>query len=161
MTKKNITLYISTELFTQWQKEDEDKHLESGVSGFGAILSMGPNLPKKRIAGFGLHSNKGRMFLLGIVEALRALKSPCKILIVGSQHFILGTIQDKWYEKWRPSTLEANPDKDLWMEFKALAAPHTISTKLENWANKSGMSIMADDIALYQQRLASQLLQSA
>ena len=99
-----------------------------GAGGYGAILKYGSET--KEISGCQLHTTNNRMELMAVIEALRAVKRPCKIrvttdskyLVKGMTEWIPGWVNRNWVNSQKKPVL----NKDLWESLIALSKPHEI-----------------------------------
>lgn len=99
-----------------------------GPGGYGAILKYGPKI--KEISGSEPETTNNRMEMMGLIEALRQLKRPCKIRVVtdstylkkGMTEWIRGWIKRNWQTSQKKPVL----NRDLWEELLKLSHPHQI-----------------------------------
>jgi len=99
-----------------------------GPGGYGAILKYGPKI--KEISGCERETTNNRMEMMGLIEALRQLKRPCKIRVVtdstylkkGMTEWIRGWINRNWHTSQKKPVL----NRDLWEELLKLSQPHQI-----------------------------------
>ena len=102
-----------------------------GPGGWGVLLKMG-SIEKTLHGGEPLTTNN-RMEMLAVIEALRALKRPCKVLLhVDSQYVMKGMTE--WIHGWKQRggrTADKKPVKnaDLWQRMEEEVAKHTITWK--------------------------------
>lgn len=100
-----------------------------GVGGWGALLRAGSH-ERELFGGEELTTNN-RMELTAVIEALRALNTPCRVTLhVDSQYVMQGVT--KWIAGWKRNnwrTADKKPVKnqDLWQELDAEVARHAIS----------------------------------
>jgi ribonuclease HI len=99
-----------------------------GAGGWAAVLRMGDH--EKIVSGFEAHTTNNRMELMAAIEALAALKKPCRVrLTTDSQYLRQGILQ--WLPKWKANgwrTAQKQPVKnqDLWQRLDELAASHDV-----------------------------------
>jgi ribonuclease HI len=99
-----------------------------GPGGYGSILRYGGKT--KEISGYDLHTTNNRMEMMGVIEALRLLKKPCKIKIVtdssylvkGMTQWLPGWIKRNWMNKQKKPVL----NKDLWEMLLDVSKTHEI-----------------------------------
>ena len=102
-----------------------------GPGGWGVLLKMGA-IEKTLHGGEPLTTNN-RMEMLAVIEALGALKRPCKVLLhVDSQYVMKGMTE--WIHSWKQRgwrTVDKKPVKnaDLWQRMDEEVAKHTITWK--------------------------------
>ena len=100
-----------------------------GPGGWGALLRHGAS--ERELSGAAAHTTNNRMELTAAVEALRALREPCRVtLFADSQYVVKGMTE--WIAGWkRRGWLNAAKkpveNRDLWEALDAAAAPHTVS----------------------------------
>jgi len=99
-----------------------------GPGGWAAILRYGDT--EKEIAGGEPQTTNNRMEMTAAIEALSALKRPCRVrLYTDSQYVRDGIMQ--WLRGWKARnwrTADKKPVKnvDLWQRLDAAAAPHQV-----------------------------------
>jgi ribonuclease HI len=102
-----------------------------GPGGWGALLKMGA-IEKTLHGGEPLTTNN-RMEMLAVIEALGALKRPCKVLLhVDSQYVMKGMTEwiHGWKQRgWRTSDKKPVKNADLWQRMEQEVAKHTITWK--------------------------------
>jgi ribonuclease HI len=100
-----------------------------GPGGWGALLKWGPH-EKELFGGEALTTNN-RMELLAVIEALRALKRPSRVVIHTDSQYVQKGITE-WIRNWKLrgwKTADRKPVKneDLWRTLDGLLAGHEIS----------------------------------
>ncbi len=102
-----------------------------GPGGYGALLKCGPTT--KEISGCEPDTTNNRMEMMAVIEALRRLKRPCRIILTtDSQYVMKGMTQwiHGWIKKnWMNSQKKPVLNKDLWEEMLQLSKPHQIQWK--------------------------------
>ena len=99
-----------------------------GPGGWGAILRSGG---KERELSGGEHpSTNNRMELMAAIEALNALKKPCRVSLTTDSNYVRDGIT-KWIHGWRRNgwkTADRKPVKnaELWQALLDAAAPHRV-----------------------------------
>jgi ribonuclease HI len=100
-----------------------------GPGGWGAILIYGET--SKDISGGEAHTTNNRMELLAAIEALEALKRPCKVdLFTDSQYLrqgVTGWIHGWKTRGWRTADKKPVKNEDLWRRVDAARARHDVS----------------------------------
>ena len=99
-----------------------------GPGGWGALLRSGKH--EKEMCGGELHTTNNRMEMTAVIESLRALKRPSKVILTTDSQYVRKGITE-WIEGWKKKnwvTAARKPVKnaDLWQEMDSLAAGHTI-----------------------------------
>ncbi|MEJ7688300.1 MAG: ribonuclease HI [Variovorax sp.] len=95
-----------------------------GPGGWGAWLKAGTT--EKDLFGGELATTNNRMELKAVIEGLRALKRPCKVVLyLDSQYVRMGITEwvRGWKTKgWRTSTGQPVKNAELWQELDKLVA---------------------------------------
>lgn len=99
-----------------------------GPGGWGVWLRSGDHA--KELCGGDPHTTNQRMELTAALEALRALKRPCKVVLYTDSRYVLDGIT-KWIlgwkqNGWKNSKKEPVKNDDLWRALDDAAAPHEI-----------------------------------
>ena len=99
-----------------------------GPGGWAALLRFGDR--ELEIAGGEPHTTNNRMELLAAINALQALKRPCRVAVHTDSNYVRDGIT-KWIHGWRRNgwkTADRKPVKnaELWQELVEAAAPHRI-----------------------------------
>jgi ribonuclease HI len=102
-----------------------------GPGGWGVLLKLGA-IEKTLHGGEPLTTNN-RMEMLAVIEALGALKRPCKVLLhVDSQYVMKGMTEwiHSWKQRgWRTADKKPVKNADLWQRMDEEVAKHTITWK--------------------------------
>ncbi len=102
-----------------------------GPGGWGVLLKMGA--VEKTLHGGEPLTTNNRMEMLAVIEALGALKRPCKVLLhVDSQYVMKGMTEwiHGWKQRgWRTADKQPVKNADLWMRMDEEVARHTITWK--------------------------------
>ena len=99
-----------------------------GPGGWGAILIAGKH--RKELCGGAPETTNNRMELMAVIEALRALKRPCHILLHTDSQYVKKGITE-WIHDWKRrgwKTAAKKPVKnaDLWEMLDEAQSPHDI-----------------------------------
>ena len=99
-----------------------------GPGGWGAILVHGEN--RKELSGGEPETTNNRMELQAAIEALGALKRPCKVAVYTDSVYVRDGIT-KWIQGWQRNgwrTAAKKPVKntELWQALQAALQPHDI-----------------------------------
>lgn len=94
-----------------------------GFGGWAYILSYQGH---EKI-GFGSEENatNNQMELRAIIEALKALKEPCKIALFSDSNLMVQSINE-WLEGWIKKDFKGKKNVELWREYIKAAKPHQI-----------------------------------
>lgn len=99
-----------------------------GPGGWGALLKHGRH--EKELCGGESETTNNRMELTAVIEALKALKRPCHVVVhTDSQYVQKG--MEQWLANWKRRgwrTADKKPvrNADLWLELDAQVARHTL-----------------------------------
>ena len=120
-----------------------------GPGGWGALLKMGA-IEKTLHGGEPLTTNN-RMEMLAVIEALGALKRPCKVLLhVDSQYVMKGMTEwiHGWKQRgWRTADKKPVKNADLWQRMEQEVAKHTITWKWVKGHSGNKYNEIADELA--------------
>ena len=99
-----------------------------GPGGWGAILMHGET--RKELSGGETATTNNRMELQAAIEALNALKRPCKVAVYTDSVYVRDGIT-KWIKGWERNgwrTAAKKPVKnaELWQALQAALQPHDI-----------------------------------
>ena len=100
-----------------------------GPGGWGALLRSGHT--EKALHGGELQTTNNRMEMMAVLEALRALKRPCRVdLHVDSQYVMKGI--NEWIHGWRRRNWRKSDGKpvlneDLWRQLDAEVSRHEVA----------------------------------
>lgn len=101
-----------------------------GPGGYGAILKYGDTI-KEISKGFPDTTNN-RMELLGAIDALKLLKSPCEVDLYSDSKYVVDAINKGWALSWREkdwmrTKKEKAKNVDLWEQMLSLLEIHKIN----------------------------------
>jgi ribonuclease HI len=99
-----------------------------GRGGWGALLRFGAT--EKEMSGAENPSTNNRMELMAAIQALEALKKPCRVKLSTDSRYVMDGLT-KWIHGWRKNgwkTADKKPVKnaELWQRLLEAAAPHRI-----------------------------------
>ena len=99
-----------------------------GPGGWGALLRSGAT--ERPLYGGEADTTNNRMELTAAIEALRALKRPCKVVLTTDSQYVRKGITE-WLPNWKKrnwKTASKAPVKnaDLWRALDEMAAKHEI-----------------------------------
>lgn len=103
-----------------------------GPGGWGAVLEYGASV--KELSGGEPHTTNNRMELTAVIESLKALKRPCRVVLTTDSKYVVDAVTKGWAEKWRANGwMRTNKDKalnpDLWEDLLELLKIHTVEFK--------------------------------
>lgn len=101
-----------------------------GKGGWGAILAYGS--VRREMSGCSLETTNNRMELTGAIEALQALKEPCKVLLISDSKYVTDGINKGWVEQskergWRKTNKQPFLNSDLWETLLSLMNIHEVT----------------------------------
>lgn len=100
-----------------------------GWGGWGAYLRQGRH--EKSLCGGEPETTNNRMELMAVIQALRALKRPCKVVIhTDSQYVQKGMTEwlDNWKRRgWRTADKKPVKNADLWQVLDELTHEHELT----------------------------------
>ena len=99
-----------------------------GPGGWGAVLRMGAT--EKELSGGEPMTTNNRMEMLAVVEALNALKRPCRVSLSTDSRYVMDGLT-KWIHGWQRNgwrTADKKPVKnaELWQALIAATKPHRV-----------------------------------
>lgn len=101
-----------------------------GPGGWGAILVYRGR--EKELSGGARETTNNRMELTAVIEALSALKEPCRVTLTSDSKYVVDAMLQGWAESWRAHGWK-KPDKsaalnpDLWERLLELAEKHEMT----------------------------------
>lgn len=100
-----------------------------GPGGWGAILMHQGR--EKEISGSEEYSTNQRMELQAAIEALKALKFPCRVKLYSDSAYLINAFQEKWINKWQQNgwlnfKKEPIENQDLWKQLVELTRKHEV-----------------------------------
>ncbi|MCJ7593471.1 MAG: ribonuclease HI [Desulfobacterales bacterium] len=99
-----------------------------GPGGYGALLKYRGET--KEASGYDPETTNNRMELTAVIEGLRLLKRPCRIMVVtDSSYVVKGMTEwiDGWRrKKWLNSKKKPVLNRDLWERLLEASRPHRI-----------------------------------
>ena len=120
-----------------------------GPGGWGAVLEYGKET--KKLYGADTLTTNNRMELTAVIQALSALKRPCKIELTSDSKYVLQGIQEwlpNWKQKgWRTSSKKPVMNSDLWQKLDELASAHDITWRWVKGHSGHAQNEMADQLA--------------
>ena len=100
-----------------------------GAGGWGAVLRYGT--AEKELSGGEKATTNNRMELTGVIEALSALKYPCKVILTTDSKYVLDSVTKGWVYGWKKNGWVKSDKKpalnaDLWEKLLPLLARHEV-----------------------------------
>ncbi len=104
-----------------------------GPGGWGAVLVTdgSAGMREKTLSGGSPATTNNRMELTAVIEALRALKRPCSVVVHTDSQYIANAFGQGWLERWQRNgwrTADKKPvkNKDLWQDLLQASVPHSV-----------------------------------
>ena len=100
-----------------------------GKGGWGAVLIYGDK--KKEMSGGEKETTNNRMELTAAIEALSALKEPCKVTMTSDSQYLINGITKGWAVSWRKNGWKKSDkspalNPDLWQKLLDLLEIHDV-----------------------------------
>lgn len=104
-----------------------------GPGGWGAILRFEGH--EKELSGGDANTTNNRMELTACIEALKALKEPCEVLLTTDSQYVVNSVEQGWAQSWKNNGWRKADKKpalnpDLWDALLLLLSVHKVSF---NW----------------------------
>ena len=101
-----------------------------GPGGWAAVLKYGPH--ERVVTGAAPETTNNRMELRAALEALRALKEPCRVSLHTDSAYLVRAFNEGWLDNWqrkgwRTASKKPVENKDLWEGLLEQAARHHIT----------------------------------
>ena len=98
-----------------------------GRGGYGVVLLW--NGHRREISRGFRHTTNNRMELMAVIEALRTLKGPCRVVVWSDSQYVVHAIEKGWAKRWRQNDwrkADKSPalNTDLWAELLSLLESH-------------------------------------
>lgn len=99
-----------------------------GKGGWAALLKYGD--VTKEISGAEKNTTNNRMEMMAVIQALKALKRPAKVIITTDSQYVAKGVSS-WINKWRENNWKTSSKKpvknvDLWQELDSLMKMHEV-----------------------------------
>lgn len=100
-----------------------------GAGGWAAVLIYGEHT--KELSGGEEHTTNQRMELMAAIQALQALKYPCRVRLHSDSAYLINAFREGWLDRWQVngwvnSKKEPVENQDLWKILLELANTHEI-----------------------------------
>lgn len=120
-----------------------------GIGGWGAVLTAGTT--QKKIKGSAENTTNNRMELTAAIEALNALKKPCKVILHTDSTYVKNGITTwlaGWKKNnWRTAAKKPVKNEDLWKALESACQQHQVDWRwVKGHAGVEGNEI-ADTLA--------------
>lgn len=115
-----------------------------GIGGWGAIMIFGDKT--KEINGYAPDTTNNRMELTAVIEALKAIKRHCEIIIYTDSQYVQRGMTE-WLEGWFKKNWKNVKNPDLWQELAKLAAQYSIEWRWVRGHSGDKYNERADELA--------------
>jgi ribonuclease HI len=120
-----------------------------GPGGWGALLRSGGH--EKRLYGSAPQTTNNRMELMGAIEALAALRKPCRVTVWTDSEYVKKGMTEwlaGWKARgWKNSAKQPVKNAELWQRLETEAARHEVDWRwVKGHAGHEGNEI-ADQLA--------------
>lgn len=100
-----------------------------GPGGWGAVLRFGER--EKELCGGEKDTTNNRMELTAVIEALSALKEPCKVKLTTDSKYVCDAITKGWVYSWKQNGWKKADKKpalniDLWEKLLPMLDTHEV-----------------------------------
>ena len=99
-----------------------------GPGGWAALLRAGGS--ERMLAGGDSATTNNRMELMAAINALEALKRPCRVTLTTDSRYVMQGIEQwvpKWVANgWRTADRKAVKNQDLWQRLNAASTGHEV-----------------------------------
>ena len=101
-----------------------------GPGGWGAVLRY--NGVEKELSGGESQTTNNRMELTAVIQGLKCLKEPCRVMLCSDSKYVCDAISKGWakgWQKngWRKSDKKPALNTDLWEELLSLLEIHQVN----------------------------------
>lgn len=121
-----------------------------GVGGWACVLIYKNN--KKELSGGQESTTNNQMELKAVIEALKALKQPCEVVINSDSAYVVNAIENNWITSWQLNgwkTSEKKPVKNalMWQELLQLCQNHKVKFKKVKGHSTDQLNNRCDELA--------------
>ncbi len=120
-----------------------------GPGGWGVLLRMGKH--EKELCGGEAHTTNQQMELQAAIEALKALKRPCRVTIISDSKYVVQGMTE-WIHSWKKKGWKTAGNKPVsnlkrWQALDALVAKHDVRWRWVKGHNGHAENERADELA--------------
>lgn len=94
-----------------------------GAGGWCGILSFGDK--QKILTGGEPYTTNNRMELVAVIESIKILKEPCKVMLYSDSRYVCNGI-NQWLEGWVKKDFKNVKNPDLWQAYLQASKPHKV-----------------------------------
>lgn len=97
-----------------------------GIGGYATVVRTEDSLVE--LTGWTTMTTSNRMELTAAIEGLRSLSIPHDVELIADSTYLLKTLKNGWYERWKIETdrKKPRPNMDLWEQLDGLTKFHNI-----------------------------------
>lgn len=100
-----------------------------GPGGYGAVLQSGRH--RREISGGFRLTTNNRMEIMAVIEGLKMLKRPCRVVVYSDSQYVVNAINKGWAKRWRENGWRRNrkdtaENSDLWARLLDLLDEHEV-----------------------------------
>lgn len=129
-----------------------------GLGGWAAILRYPAKGAEKEFSGGVKDTTNNRMEVMGALEGLKALKQPCKVLLVSDSKYLCDALEHGWIAKWKRNGWKTSgykenkpapvKNKDLWEALDLMLIRHDVTPQWVKGHNSHPMNERCDTLAV-------------
>ncbi len=120
-----------------------------GPGGWGAIMKYGDHV--KELNGYSAETTNNIMELTAVIEALKSLTRPCKIILTTDSNYVKNGITEwihSWKKKgWKTANKKPVKNKEYWQQLDVEVQRHTIDWKWVKGHSGHPENERADELA--------------
>ena len=120
-----------------------------GPGGWGAVLKYGDHV--KELKGYSPETTNNIMELTAVIEALKSLTRPCKIILTTDSNYVKNGITEwihSWKKKgWKTANKKPVKNKEYWQQLDVGVQRHTIDWKWVKGHSGHPENERADELA--------------
>lgn len=121
-----------------------------GPGGWGAILRYG-NI-QKELSGYSPLTTNNQMELLAAIEALKALKEPCKVALYTDSAYLCNAFNQRWIDKWqtngwKTSNKQPVENQSIWHELLHFTQIHDVTFHKVKGHSDNTLNNRCDELA--------------
>lgn len=96
-----------------------------GPGGWGAVLIHDATGRTRELSGGEEHTTNNRMELIAAINALEALKEPCRVMLYADSSYVVRGMTE-WIEKWIAKKWKKVENAELWQRLIEASQPHEV-----------------------------------
>jgi len=122
-----------------------------GPGGWGAVMLW--NGRRKELSGGNPHTTNNQMEMQAVIEALKALKKPCRVYIHSDSALIINAMTKGWIQSWqkrgwRKANKKPVENKELWQQILEAMKPHEVTWVKVKGHSGDELNDLADKLAV-------------